>query len=157
MNPEGAPGPRWSPASRLLVRVTRHVFVPDRLPLLLLRPGPLSRRPLCLFYSGFFGGPGRRDLGGRRTAAERNLVAPTLGERDLDYALKHARCEDLLWDRSCIDLPHALGVTIVYGHTPNLDFQVRWNSPFGIGIDTGAVYGGRLTAIRLPDETVFQA
>jgi serine/threonine protein phosphatase 1 len=79
-----------------------------------------------------------------------------LGERDLDYALKHARCEDLLWDRSCIDLPHALGVTIVYGHTPNLDFQVRWNSPFGIGIDTGAVYGGRLTAIRLPDETLFQ-
>ena len=24
------------------------------------------------------------------------------------------------------------------------------------GIDTGAVYGGRLTAIRLPDETLFQ-
>ena len=80
-----------------------------------------------------------------------------LGETDLDYALKHARCEDLLWDRSCIDLPHGLGVTVVYGHTPSLDFQVRWNTPFSIGIDTGAVYGGRLTAIRLPDETLFQA
>ena len=79
-----------------------------------------------------------------------------LGETDLDYALKHARCEDLLWDRSCIDLPHEFGVTVVYGHTPNLDFQVRRNLPFSIGIDTGAVYGGPLTAIRLPDETLFQ-
>ena len=79
-----------------------------------------------------------------------------LDERDLDYALKRVRHEDLLWDRSGIDLPHALGVTIVYGHTPNLDFRVRWNPPFSIGIDTGAVYGGLLTAIRLPDETLFQ-
>ena len=79
-----------------------------------------------------------------------------LDERDLNFALKNARHEDLLWDRSGIDLPHTLGVTIVYGHTPSLDFQVRWNSPFSIGIDTGAVYGGRLTAIRLPDETLFQ-
>ena len=44
----------------------------------------------------------------------------------------------------------------MYGHTPSADFEVRWNQPFSIGIDTGAVYGGRLTAIRLPDETVFQ-
>lgn len=78
------------------------------------------------------------------------------GETDVAFALKQLRYEDLLWDRSIIDLPHALGVTIVYGHTPNIDFRVRWNPPFSIGIDTGAVYGGRLTAIRLPDETLFQ-
>jgi serine/threonine protein phosphatase 1 len=79
-----------------------------------------------------------------------------LREDDLSYALRGARSEDLLWDRSCIDQPHDLGVTVVYGHTPSMDFEVRWNPPFSIGIDTGAVYGGRLTAIRLPDETIFQ-
>ena len=67
------------------------------------------------------------------------------------------RIEDLLWNRSTGDLPHRLGVTVVYGHTPNADFGIRWNPPFSIGIDTGATYGGPLTAIRLPDETVFQS
>jgi len=79
-----------------------------------------------------------------------------LGETDVEWALGRAHTEDLLWDRATADLPHQLGVTIVYGHTPSADFAVRWNPPFSIGIDTGAVYGGRLTAIRLPDETVFQ-
>ena len=75
---------------------------------------------------------------------------------DLGFALRRARPEELLWDRSTIDLPHDLGVTVVYGHTPRADFQVRWNPPWSIGIDTGAVYGGPLTAIRLPDEVIFQ-
>jgi len=74
----------------------------------------------------------------------------------LDQALRRARPEELLWDRSTLDAPHRLGVTIVYGHTPRADFGVRWNPPYSIGIDTGAVYGGPLTAIRLPDETLFQ-
>jgi serine/threonine protein phosphatase 1 len=79
-----------------------------------------------------------------------------LDESDVAYALRRARPMDLLWDRSSADLPHNLGLTLIYGHTPNLDFEVRWNPPFSIGIDTGAVYGGKLTAIRLPDETLFQ-
>ncbi len=80
-----------------------------------------------------------------------------LEQPDLDYAIRRSRPEDLLWNRATIDLPHRLGVTIVYGHTPSPDFQVRWNTPFSIGIDTGAVFGGPLTAIRVPDETLFQA
>jgi len=79
-----------------------------------------------------------------------------LASGDPAYALRRARPRDLLWNRSSADLPHRLGRTIVYGHTPALDLQVRWNPPFSIGIDTGAVYGGVLTALRLPDETLFQ-
>jgi serine/threonine protein phosphatase 1 len=79
-----------------------------------------------------------------------------LRERDVAYALRRSKPEDLLWNRTTIDLPHEFNATIVYGHTPSEDFRVRWNLPFSIGIDTGAVYGGPLTAIRLPDETLFQ-
>ncbi len=90
------------------------------------------------------------------------FVHAGLGERGLsggdpDYALRASRPEDLLWNRTTSDLPHDLGVTVVYGHTPKRDFGVRWNEPFSIGIDTGATYGGPLTAIRLPDEQIFQA
>lgn len=76
---------------------------------------------------------------------------------DLQFALRKSRPEDVLWNRTTGEMPHDLGVTMVYGHTPSEDFGVRWNAPFSIGVDTGAVYGGPLTAIRLPDETVFQA
>lgn len=76
---------------------------------------------------------------------------------DLGYALRKSRPVDVLWNRATGDLPHDLGVTLVYGHTPSEDFGVRWNVPFSIGVDTGAVYGGPLTAIRLPDEKIFQA
>jgi serine/threonine protein phosphatase 1 len=79
-----------------------------------------------------------------------------LDETDLKWALRRSRPEDLLWARSSGDLPHRLGVTLVYGHTPAPDLQVRWNPPFSIGIDTGACYGGRLTALRLPDESIVQ-
>lgn len=84
------------------------------------------------------------------------LSSSAMESGDVDYALRRCDPEDLLWNRTTADLPHRLGVTIVYGHTPAHDLQVRWNSPFSIGIDTGAVYGGKLTAIRLPDETIFQ-
>ena len=84
------------------------------------------------------------------------LGAQQLRLDDARYALRKTRNEDLLWNRSSCDLPHRLGVTVVYGHTPAEDFGVRWNLPYSIGIDTGAVYGGPLTAIRLPDETIFQ-
>ena len=90
------------------------------------------------------------------------FVHAGLGEKvlqtgDMGFALRKSRFEDLLWNRSTAELPHNLGITIVYGHTPARDLSVRRNPPFTLGIDTGAVYGGPLTAIRLPDETVVQA
>jgi len=75
----------------------------------------------------------------------------------LESALRQCRVEHLLWNRTSPSRPHSLGITIVYGHTPSEDLEVRWNAPFSIGIDTGAVYGGPLTALRLPDLKVFQA
>ncbi len=85
------------------------------------------------------------------------LSEKVLQSGDLGFALRRSRFEDLLWNRSTAELPHNLGVTIIYGHTPARDLSVRWNEPFAIGIDTGAVYGGPLTALRLPDETVVQS
>jgi serine/threonine protein phosphatase 1 len=84
------------------------------------------------------------------------LQQDLLCESDVRWVLGSSRPEELLWNRTAGDLPHALGVTLVYGHTPAPDLQVRWNLPFSVGIDTGAVYGGSLTAIRLPDEAIFQ-
>lgn len=75
---------------------------------------------------------------------------------DVEEALLHSRPEDLLWNRGSGERKHSFELTIVYGHTSTEDFQVRWNLPFSIGIDTGAAYGGPLTAIRLPDQAVFQ-
>jgi len=84
------------------------------------------------------------------------LSRTSLQLSDVEYALSREKPRDLLWQRSTPDLPHSLGVTVVFGHTPLPDLSVRWNLPYSIGIDTGAVYGGTLTALRLPDESVFQ-
>lgn len=84
------------------------------------------------------------------------LSRDLLRESDVGYVLHKAKVEDLLWNRSTSELPHNMPVTVVYGHTPSENFEVRWNLPFSVGIDTGAVYGGPLTALRLPDEMLFQ-
>lgn len=84
------------------------------------------------------------------------LSREVLQVSDVEYARAHTSTHDLLWQRDTAELPHSLGATIVYGHTPLPDFGIRWNIPYSIGIDTGAVYGGPLTALRLPDQTPFQ-
>ena len=84
------------------------------------------------------------------------LGVAELGLSDVDAALAQAHTDDLLWNRMAGDLRHQLGVTLVYGHSPTHGFGVRRNPPFSIGIDTGAVYGGPLTALVLPGEDVVQ-
>lgn len=62
--------------------------------------------------------------------------------------------EDLLWIRSpFLKSSYDWGKRIIFGHTP---FSVPFIEANKVGIDTGAVYGGRLTCLMLPDfEFIF--
>jgi serine/threonine protein phosphatase 1 len=63
--------------------------------------------------------------------------------------------DDLLWIREEFILSeHDLPYTVVFGHTPRREVLVHL--PYKIGIDTGCVYGGRLTAIELNEGLVYQ-
>jgi serine/threonine protein phosphatase 1 len=63
--------------------------------------------------------------------------------------------EDLFWIREEFILaPHGLPETIVFGHTPHRSVLV--DLPYKIGIDTGCVYGGALTAIELGERRLYQ-
>jgi len=56
---------------------------------------------------------------------------------------------DLLWVRDEFLLSdYDFGKTIVFGHTP---FKEPFIAPGRIGLDTGAVFGGPLTAVVLPE------
>lgn len=56
---------------------------------------------------------------------------------------------DVLWIRDeFIAHPHALPQTVIFGHTPLRRALV--DLPYKIGIDTGCVYGGMLSALELP-------
>jgi serine/threonine protein phosphatase 1 len=63
--------------------------------------------------------------------------------------------DDLLWIRhEFIESEEDFGRIVVFGHTPLPEPLIEKNK---IGIDTGAVYGGRLTCIELPSLRFFQA
>jgi serine/threonine protein phosphatase 1 len=63
--------------------------------------------------------------------------------------------EDMLWIRfEFIRSSFAFRKKVVFGHTP---FSVPLVASNKIGIDTGAVYGGPLTCLELPDMIFHQA
>jgi serine/threonine protein phosphatase 1 len=69
--------------------------------------------------------------------------------------MERQRPEDLLWIReSFIDNRQSFGKRVIFGHTPFDEPRVEPNK---IGIDTGAVFGNKLTCVQLPEETFYSA
>jgi len=63
--------------------------------------------------------------------------------------------EDLLWIRQkFIKSTHDFGKRVIFGHTPLAEPFVQPNK---IGIDTGAVYGNKLTCVKLPDVVFYDS
>ncbi|OGP88634.1 MAG: metallophosphatase [Deltaproteobacteria bacterium RBG_19FT_COMBO_43_11] len=68
--------------------------------------------------------------------------------------LKKQTTYDLLWIRhEFIDSDYDFGKRVIFGHTPLSRPLVMENK---IGIDTGAVYGGKLTCVELPALNIYQ-
>jgi serine/threonine protein phosphatase 1 len=70
-------------------------------------------------------------------------------------ALAQQEARDLLWIREeFLAAEHGFPQTVVFGHTPLREvwFQARRK----IGLDTGCVYGGRLSAIDLTEGVLHQ-
>jgi len=68
--------------------------------------------------------------------------------------LENQTSEDLLWIRShFVRSTYNFGKQVVFGHTPFPEPLVQKNK---IGIDTGAVYGNRLTCVKLPEMEFYQ-
>jgi len=69
--------------------------------------------------------------------------------------LREQSTHDMLWIRHEFMLSDwNFGKTVVFGHTPR---DVPILEADKIGIDTGAVYGGNLTCIELPERIIYQA
>jgi serine/threonine protein phosphatase 1 len=69
-------------------------------------------------------------------------------------SLKEQDDMDLLWIRQSFYLfEGTFPKVVVFGHTPFPDVLMLEDR---IGVDTGCVYGGKLSAVMLPDRVVFQ-
>lgn len=70
-------------------------------------------------------------------------------------AIENQSEEDLFWIRGdFIFSDYNFGKKVIFGHTPSKTFLPYFDK-YKIGIDTGAIYGGVLSAIMLPDEKIF--
>ena len=69
--------------------------------------------------------------------------------------LKDQTESELLWIRNqFIYSSHALPYTVLFGHTPQND--VIYDLPFKIGLDTGLVYGNKLTCLEANEKVLYQ-
>jgi len=72
-----------------------------------------------------------------------------------NVTLEAQKLVDLLWIRGqFIQSKHDFGKLVVFGHTPLPEPLLQPNK---IGIDTGAVYGNKLTCVRLPELVFYTA
>lgn len=63
--------------------------------------------------------------------------------------------EDLLWIRQEFSAaPHAFPFTVLFGHTPYRD--VFLDLPYKVGLDTGLVYGNRLSCLEVEQQRLWQ-
>lgn len=63
--------------------------------------------------------------------------------------------DDLLWIREdFFSRPHDLPYTVVFGHTPTR--EARIDLPYRIGLDTGLVYGNKLTCLDVEGQRLIQ-
>lgn len=63
--------------------------------------------------------------------------------------------EDLLWIRhEFIFQPHQADAIVVFGHTPMRGVMI--DLPYKLGIDTGLVYGGKLTCLEFNEGMIYQ-
>ncbi len=69
--------------------------------------------------------------------------------------LEEQQAEDMLWIRQeFIYNPHKIDATVVFGHTPMKGVMI--DLPYKLGIDTGLVYGGKLTCVEFTEGVLYQ-
>ena len=69
--------------------------------------------------------------------------------------LEEQQAEDMLWIRQeFIFNPHKIDATVVFGHTPMRGVMI--DLPYKLGIDTGLVYGGKLTCVEFTEGVLYQ-
>jgi serine/threonine protein phosphatase 1 len=63
--------------------------------------------------------------------------------------------EEMLWIRDEFILNrHLLPYTVLFGHTPQR--EVLFDLPYKIGLDTGLVYGNKLSCLEVDEKVLFQ-
>jgi len=63
--------------------------------------------------------------------------------------------EEMLWIRDEFVLHHhSLPYTVLFGHTPQK--EVLFHLPYKIGLDTGLVYGNKLSCLEIREKVLFQ-